>query len=82
MKDSIPMKIKVEILRCGTSQTKIARTAGVSVSSIHDVITGRRKTYRIRAAIAEAIGRKISEIWPTASQEISQTHGRGKQSAK
>jgi lambda repressor-like predicted transcriptional regulator len=47
-----------------TSITAIARKLGLKPQGLHMVITGLRPNPRIRAAIAEAIGKPVSEIWP------------------
>lgn len=64
METSIATNIKIDLLRVGASQSEIARGIGVSVSSVNDVITGRRNSSKIRAAIAKAIGKPVEKIWP------------------
>jgi len=62
--------IRAELKIAGIRQSKIARILSVSPVSVHDVITGKRKTPRIREAIALFIGKPVSEIWPdTTNQE-------------
>ena len=63
----------------GYSQADIARALGVTPTSVHCVIFRGAVSAKIRAAIAHAIGKKVSDLWPEALQEISQTQGRGKQ---
>ena len=45
-------------------QAEIARQIGVSRVYVHDVLHGRRRSDRIEAAIAEAIGRPVAEVFP------------------
>lgn len=71
-------EIKAELIIKGVSITNLAKNLLVSQPFVSQVIHGTRKNTRVRQAIAKAIGKKISEVWPTASQEISQTQGRGK----
>lgn len=58
--------IKADLIIKGVTQTSIAKSLDVSVASVNDVISGKRSTPRIRLAIAEAIGKPVSEIWPAA----------------
>lgn len=69
METSIATNIKIDLLRVGASQSEIARGISVSVSSVNDVISGKRRNPRIRAAIALAINKPVSEIWPDAKPE-------------
>lgn len=46
------------------TQTEIANMLKVTVVSVNDVISGKRKNPRIRKAIALAIGKPVSELWP------------------
>lgn len=52
-----------------TTQTQIAKMLHVSPVSVNDVVTGKRKTPRIRQAIAFALGKSVSEIWPEPAKE-------------
>ena len=61
-------EIKAELARKGISQREIALMLKVSPVSVNNVISGKRKTPRIRKAIALAIGKPVSEItWPEPS---------------
>ncbi|MDH4319920.1 MAG: helix-turn-helix domain-containing protein [Desulfobulbaceae bacterium] len=64
MESSNERKIRSWIVLAGVTQTAIAESIGVKPSSVNDVIAGRRKTKRIREAIAKAIKMPVSEIWP------------------
>ena len=48
----------------GVTQREIALMLNVSPVSVNNVISGRRTTPRIRKAIAFAIGKPVSELWP------------------
>jgi lambda repressor-like predicted transcriptional regulator len=61
---SDPIEIKVLLLRAKINQVAIARKVGVSASHISNVIKGRRSTKRVRVAIARAVGKRVSELWP------------------
>ena len=50
----------------GTNGNKIAKALGVSRQVVYQVINGDISSPRIRLAIAEAIGKPVSEIWPDA----------------
>ena len=62
-------KIKSDLILAGVTQSEIARSLNVAVACVNDVVTGKRKNPRIRAAIAEAINKPVSEIWPDAKPE-------------
>jgi lambda repressor-like predicted transcriptional regulator len=66
---TITREIKAALALAGIYQTDIARKVGVHPVHVNDVIYGRRPTPRIRAAIAEAINKPVSEIWPDAKPE-------------
>jgi lambda repressor-like predicted transcriptional regulator len=59
--------IKIRLLKKGISQAEIARQQRVVRSYIGHVMAGRRKNQRIRRAIADAIGMKVSDIWPNCN---------------
>jgi lambda repressor-like predicted transcriptional regulator len=70
--DNFSVDIKAALRAAGSSQSDIARMLRVSPVAIHNVTTGKRRTPRIRKAIALAIGRPISDIWPETNQEENQ----------
>ena len=51
--------------------TSIAETVGAKRSNVSMVISGVRPTPRIRAAIAEAIGRPVDEVFPPETKEAA-----------
>jgi lambda repressor-like predicted transcriptional regulator len=56
--------VKECLRRRGRSFAQLARTAGVSTSSIYSVSKGFARSARLEAIISEAAGFKQSEIWP------------------
>ena len=56
----------------GVSQASIAKMLGVKPPSVHNVITGRRATPRIRQAIALALGLSESELWPDTKPQTQE----------
>lgn len=63
-------KIKIALLANGISQADIARMLKVSPPSVHNVITGKRRTPRIRMAIALAIGKPVAEVFPDHQERL------------
>lgn len=54
------------------SRTKIkaiAASCELSTAAVHQVINGDRPNPRIRTAIAKAINKPVSDIWPDAKPE-------------
>ena len=48
----------------GVKQKDIAAQVGVTPQFVNSVVNGRRATPRVAQAIAAALGRPISELWP------------------
>lgn len=63
---SSPTERKVALLRAGITQSQIARQLRTSLQYVNDVLYGRRRSPRIEAAIAEAIGRPVEDVFPPA----------------
>lgn len=62
--------VKKLLKKKGVTQVAIARICNVTPVSVNDVISGKRKNPRIRAAIALALGMSVSEIhWPEPAKE-------------
>jgi lambda repressor-like predicted transcriptional regulator len=57
-------RIKIEILKKGISGAEIARQAGVTRVAIYHVIEGRSNSIKLRSAIADALGVRVSDLWP------------------
>lgn len=72
--DMTPLEIRVAILRSGTTQAAIARSAGCSRELVCRVIDNKVVSDRIRRAIAAAIGIPVERIW--RSYYLSYTPGR------
>jgi len=64
-----PSDIKNLLQTAGFTQADIARKTGVSPVTVHLVISGRVTSARVREAIALAINKPVSEIWPDAKPE-------------
>ncbi len=58
-------KIRMILLEKDISAAEIARRAGVSRSAITQTMKGIVKSKKLRTAIADAIGVKIEDLWPT-----------------
>lgn len=68
----VPMKpneIRAELIRHNVKVTNIAKSLGLKHPNVSRVIAGDRPTKRIRVAIAEAINKPVSEIWPDSTKE-------------
>jgi SOS-response transcriptional repressor LexA len=59
-----PAYIKAELELKGLSLSALALRLGVSPSQISQVVAGKRSSPHIRQAIAEAIARPVSEVFP------------------
>lgn len=60
-------EIKSALVMKGITQTAIAKSLNIKQPAVNATITGDLKTQRIRAAIAMAINKPVSEIWPDTS---------------
>lgn len=58
-------KVKIELIKKGIPAAGIARQMGVSRQAIYQTVDGIIKSRRLRKAIAEAIGVKIEDLWPS-----------------
>ena len=63
--------IKSQLKQAGVRQVDIARRLKITPVSVHDVITGKRRTGRIRAAIAEAIGKPVDKVFPPDKKDAA-----------
>lgn len=64
-------KIKIELLKRGTSGAEIGRKLGVSRHAVYHVIAGRNKTPKIRKAIARALDMGVSDLWPNSEKRAA-----------
>lgn len=60
----IDKKIRIRMIEKGITGAAIARNINVNRSSISNTIKGRCKSYRLRQAIASALGLKVVDLWP------------------
>jgi transcriptional regulator with XRE-family HTH domain len=58
------INIKILLLKKKVKQRTIAKAQGVSEPTISRIIAGKRKTPRLREAIAQACGAQVEELWP------------------
>jgi lambda repressor-like predicted transcriptional regulator len=59
-----PREIKAQLILKGIKIVNIAANLDVSHVAVTRVISGKSVSGRIRLAIANAIGKKVNEIWP------------------
>jgi len=79
MKTTETRNILSELVRLGISQGEIAKSLGITISSVCDVIHFRRGTPRIRQAICEAIALKTNrplvevydDLFPEKQQKVA-----------
>lgn len=66
-----PNEIRAELIRHGVKVIDIAQQCGIKHPNVSAVIAGQRPTAYIREAIAKAINKPVTEIWPekTASKK-------------
>ncbi|QQG66333.1 helix-turn-helix domain-containing protein [Desulfobulbus oligotrophicus] len=61
--------IKTGLASKNITQASIAKMLGVKPSSVHNVITGKRATPRIRQAVAMALGKPVEEVFPVTKEK-------------
>jgi lambda repressor-like predicted transcriptional regulator len=59
-----PEDIKAAIRKNGSSQTAIARSLGVTPTTVYLVICGRTVSRRVAKKIASISGHPASQLWP------------------
>lgn len=64
-KSSTHKEIKKALIDADATLAGIARKKKVSRQFVHSVATGKRRTERIRRAIARAVGKRVEELWPS-----------------
>jgi transcriptional regulator with XRE-family HTH domain len=57
-------EIKRHLKISGIKQKDIAAQCGVTPQFVNQVVAGKRTTISVISAIAEAIGRPVSEVFP------------------
>jgi lambda repressor-like predicted transcriptional regulator len=56
--------IRAEMVRAGVTNAQIAREEEVVPNYVYFVISGKRKGYRIRRAIAKKVDKPVEQLWP------------------
>lgn len=64
-----PLERKVALMRAGITQSEIARRVGVSNSHVGDVLHGHRRSAQVEAAIADAIGKPVADVFEPAPEK-------------
>lgn len=59
-----PNEIRAELVRRGIERQQIAAQLGIAKAGVSQVISGVKKTPRVRHAIAEAIGMAVEQVFP------------------
>jgi lambda repressor-like predicted transcriptional regulator len=62
-------RIRAAMVSAGVTNAQIARDEKVSTVYIYYVLTGIRTGYRIRQAIARAVGVPVEALWPDTPVE-------------
>ncbi|MDY0013857.1 MAG: helix-turn-helix transcriptional regulator [Rhodocyclaceae bacterium] len=57
-------EIKRQLKIAGVKQKQIAEKCGVTPQFVNQVVSGKRTTISVVAAIADAIGRPVAEVFP------------------
>ena len=65
-------EIKRELKIAGVKQKEIALKCGVTPQFVNQVVSGKRSTMSVLAAIATAIGRPVAEVFPDQSTSKEQ----------
>lgn len=66
-----PNEIRAALVLRGITVTSIADRVGAKRPNVSMVISGARPTQRIRAAIAEAIGKPVDKVFPPDNKEAA-----------
>jgi lambda repressor-like predicted transcriptional regulator len=62
------LEIKARLQRAGSSFAQVARTLGVSHTTVTTVSMGFRTSRRVQSEIASVLGVEPSELWPERAQ--------------
>ena len=57
-------KIKALMVLKGVKQVDICRKLHVRAATVSQIVSGKKKSARIRLAIAKALGMQVEELWP------------------
>jgi len=61
-------RVKALMVQAGIKQVEIAAGEHVSTALVSGVVAGKKRSIRIRKAIAEALGMKVSDLWPNGKR--------------
>lgn len=70
MTTDIPKKIKHLMIDNNISGGRIAAALDVNPSMIWHTIHGRNRSFRVRVAIAKALGVPITDLWPDETRHL------------
>lgn len=62
-------EVRSHMVRCGITNRQIAAQEGVRENYVYMVLAGERTGYRIRRAIAKAVGLPVEVLWPDTPVE-------------
>ena len=62
-------RIRGAMVAAGVTNAQVARDEKVTPQYVHLVLTQQRTGYRIRLAIAHAVGMPVEELWPNTPPE-------------
>lgn len=56
-------KVKAQMVLKGVTQREICRTLHVTPATVSLIVSGKKKSRRVRKAIAKALGARYEELW-------------------
>jgi lambda repressor-like predicted transcriptional regulator len=68
--------IKSQLILQGIEIQDIAKDVGVSPTMVGFVVAGKRKSLRVRKAIARKLRMDITDIWPDETRHLKASKGR------
>ena len=68
METSTRKKIRMAMVEKDINGPKIALRVGVSRSAINKTMNGKRKSLKLRKAIANALDLNMADLWPEESK--------------
>jgi len=66
-KKRVNNKVKSLMVLKGVKQVDICRKLHVTPQTVSLIVSGKKKSARIRAAIAKALGVKVEDLWPNGN---------------
>ena len=57
-------RVKAFMVKSGIKQSAIASRLDLSPSTVSLVVSGKKKSTRVRREIATTLGMEVSELWP------------------